>query len=199
MSNTSATSGYLTPTSSEPLPGDLTLEQFIQTVIVGISGYAGTLVRPKWQIAPPKQPDIGTDWIAYAVSNIIPDANAYTWLDQDDVDNLQRQEFLEIQVAFYGPNALENISIFRDGFQIQQNLEAMRLANMGFTGITNSQRGPDLVNGRWVERLETTLALVRLVQRIYPILSFASAAGTIHTVVVDNDDYAIQWETGAPP
>lgn len=197
MSNTSATGGYLVPATSEGLPGGLTLTQFIQSVIVGVSGYAGTLVRPKWQVAPPKQPDIGTDWIAFGIQSTIPDQNAYVGMDVDENTVFQRQESIEIQVAFYGPNSQENISAFRDGFQIQQNLEALNLANMGYRSITPAIRGPDLVNERWVDRYEMSLFLTRQVQRTYPILSFVSAAGIIHTVV-DGEALDINWETPTP-
>lgn len=189
----SATGGYMAPTSSQPLPGGLTLTQFIQSVIVGISSYNGTLVRPKWQANPPKQPSIETDWIAFGIANILPDANAYTNLRQDGTYELQRQETMDIQVAFYGPNAAENISIFRDGFQVTQNLEALLSAGMGFKGISSAIRGPDLLNERWVERYETVLTLVRLVQRVYPVLSFASASGTIHTVIAE-EDRSLNWQ-----
>lgn len=196
MSNTSATGGYLVPTSSEPPPGGLTLEDFIQTVLVGVSGIAGTLVRPKWQIEPPKYPDITVNWIAFAIVTNRPDANASVSMDANDVTLLQRQETLSVQLSFYGPDALEKSSIVRDGFQIQQNLEALRLANMGYNGITDAVRGPDLFNERWVDRYESTLTLVRQVQRAYPILAFASAHGSIHT---DKEpELIIDWETPDP-
>lgn len=185
--------GYLTPTSTDPLPDGLGLEDFIQTVIAGISGYTGDLVRPKWQQNPPKQPGIDVNWIAFAIQISAPDANAYTGLTDLSVDILQRNESLEVQCAFYGLDAMTNIRAFQDGFQIQQNLEAMRLANMGFTGFTPAVRGPDLINERWVQRYETTLILNRMVQRVYPVLSFASALGTIHTVV-DNQDFDQNFE-----
>ena len=189
MSNTSATGGYLLPTSSEPLPGHLSLEDFIQTVISGVSGVAGNLVRPKWQIAPPKNPDIYTNWVAFAIVQVTPDANAYANTLTDASTLLARMERLEIQVSFFGPQALEIYSVFRDGFQIQQNLENLRAANMGFNGVSQAIRGPDLINQRYVDRWETSLTLMRFVQRVYPVLSFASAAGVIHTVV-DGNNYA---------
>ncbi len=190
----SATGGYLIPTITPPLPGNLSIEDFIQTVIVGISGYPGNLVRPRFQVAPPKNPSIETDWIAFGIENLTPDANAYVGKLPNDTDILARTQRLEIQVAFYGPNSLDNIAAFIDGFQITQNLEAMLIANIAFNGISQAIRGPDLLNERWVNRYETTLTLVRTIQRFYPILSFASAAGSIHTVV-DNEDLTIQWET----
>ncbi len=197
MPNNSASGGYLVPTSSQPLPGGLTLDQFIQTVLVGISGYTNTLVRPKWQVAPPKQPDISTDWIAYGIAMNGTPNNAYVDIDDAGVTHLGRQESLEVQCAFYGPNAQENIAAFRDGFQLQQNLDAMKLANMGFKECSRIIRGPDLINERWVDRYEMLLTLVRRVQRVYPILSFASAMGTIHTVVQGNP-VNIDWETEEP-
>lgn len=191
----SATGGYLNPTASQPLPGNLTLEQFIQTVIVGISGFTNTLVRPKWQVAPPKQPDINVNWIAFGLQINRPGYSAYVGVDESgDNSTLQRQEYLEIQLAFYGPNAQENLAIFQDGFQLQQNLEALRLANMGYTEISPGIRGPDLINERWVDRWECSLFLTRQVQRTYSILSFASAHGSIHTEL-SSEPYNTDWNT----
>ena len=183
MTNTSATGGYVAGKNQSQLPGQLTLEQFIQTVIVGITGYSQTFVRPKWQVAPPKQPDIMTDWIAFSLISNTPDSYAYTGLNSSNETTLQRNQALEIQIAFYGPNAQENIALFMDGLQIPQNLAAMTSVKMGYTSISGAIRGPDLVGERWIDRYEMSLTLTRQVLRTYPILSFASASGTIHTVV----------------
>lgn len=197
MSNTSATGGYLTPSSNEGT-GPLTLTQFLQKMIAGISGYNGTLVRPAWQIEDPKQPDILVNWIAFGITQNTPDANAWTGYDAAGNFSLQRQESLEIQCSFYGPNAFDNIGIFRDGFQLQQNLESLRAADMGFTEIGPAIRGPDLVNERWVERYVVVLTLVRRVVRGYSVLSFASASGTIHTDF-NSQDKIIPWDATKGP
>lgn len=194
MSNNSSTGGYLTPAGTAPLPGSLTIEQFIQTVLVGISGLTNTFVRPKYQSAPPKNPDVDVDWMAYAIN--ISKADTYAFVSAPQIDGttyLNRQERLELQCSFVGPNALSNYSIVRDGFQIPQNLEALLLANMGFQEMTEALRGPDLVNERWVTRFESTIILVRQVVRTYPILSFTSASGTVHTVI-GQTNYDLNWQ-----
>lgn len=75
--NTSATGGYLLPAKQFPLPGNLSFRQFLQQIFVGVSGLPGNLVFPRWQIAPPKQPDISTNWLAIGITEVKPDANAY--------------------------------------------------------------------------------------------------------------------------
>lgn len=179
-----------------PLPGSLTLTQFIQTVLVGLSGLNGTLVRPKWQAQPPKQPDLSVNWLAYAVTFIRPDANAFVWSNADELMQNQRQEEIEVQCSFYGPDAFDYAGIVRDGFQIQQNLEGLRAANMGFASTGIASRIPDLVNERWINRVEMSIVLRRQVQRVYPITTLVSANGTIHTVL-GNEEYLLNWQ--APP
>lgn len=197
MTNTSATGGYLVPTSSEGFPGGLTLNQFIHSVLVGISGIDNTLVRPSWQVAPPKQPDIAVNWMAFGINTITPDANAYVVINNDGSESFQRHEALDIGLSFYGPDSIYYSSVVRDGFQITQNLEALRAANMGFAGVGPQQQIPDLVNERWVNRVTMSLVLRRQVQRIYPVLALVSANGTIHTILSEGE-YDLNFQTSIP-
>lgn len=194
MSN-SASGGYLQPGTTEALPRSLTLTQFIQTVLVGVSALPGTLVRPKWQVAPPKQPDITTNWMAFGIISSNPETYGFVGLNVAGVTEYQRQEGLEIGLTIYGPEAESTYGLIRDGFQIQQNLESLRSANMGYTSIDRGLHMPDLINERFINRVETTLFLQRQIQRTYPILPILSATGVIHTVLGD-EEYLLDWAAG---
>ena len=78
MSNNSSTGGYLLPAPPAPLPGNLTFKQFLQSVFQGVSGLPGNLIFPRWQVNPPKQPDIYVTWLALGVTSVMPDAFAYS-------------------------------------------------------------------------------------------------------------------------
>jgi hypothetical protein len=186
MSN-SSTGGYLSP--DKPT---LNFEQFIQTVIVGISGIQGQLVRKKWQPNPPKQPDANTNWIAFGIASESVDNNAFVGMDGAGVTTLQRQEYFELQCSVYGPAAYDTATILRDGFQIQQNLAALKASKMGFIGDVNLTHSPDLVNEVWIDRYEMTIKMVRLIQRTYSILPLIGAKGKIFVVLPDGKN-TIDW------
>lgn len=185
---------YILPTSTRPLPRSLNLAQFIQTVLVGVSGIPGPLVRPKWQPQPPKQPDIDINWMAFGITESQPDANAFVGVNRDGATISQRHSQLEVQCSLYGPDAMETADLIRDGFQIQPNLDGLRSANMGFVETTAARHIPDLVNERFINRMEMSVILRREIQRVYPVLTILSATGTIHTVLGD-EQYLLAWQT----
>lgn len=175
--NTSATGGYLLP--QDPAPTQLSFKEFLQTVMVGVSGLPGSLVRPKWQLNPPKQPDVCVDWMAFGISEDVSDTFAYTALDSDGDYQLMRMEELTVQCSFYGPNSYEVCKILRDGFQLGQNREALSEALMTFAYSDRMVQVPDLVNERWVDRWEMAVYLRREILRTYPVLNFVSGAGIV--------------------
>lgn len=166
---------YVLPTKTIQPPNGLTLEQFLQTVIVGISGLPGQMVRPKWQVAPPKQPDLNANWIGMGIDASTPNANAYLKEDDSGTSFIsQRIERLDIGLSIYGPNALHIYGLIRDGFQIPNNLFQFFNAGMGFIEVTAGQHVPDLVNERFINRVVTTVSIVRMVQRFYGVPSIVS-------------------------
>lgn len=183
---------YILPSSTQGLPDGLTLVQFLQTVFVGITGLPGSLVRPKWQPEPAKQPDINTNWLAMGIDVASPDANSY--VDTNSLDQVvsQRHELLEISCDIYGPDALETAGLIRDGFQIQTNLESLLIANMAFVEVSPMRHLPDLVNERYINRIIMSTFIRREIQRVYPVPTVLSANGTIHTVVGD-EEYLLDW------
>lgn len=180
--------------SQPPFPKTLSLTQFLQTVIVGVSGLDGSMVRPKWQVNPPKQPDIDQNWIGMGVDLLTPDTYQYVGMDGAGVTTTQRQEGVEVGLSIYGPDGLEIAGLIIDGIQIPQNLDALRAANMGFQESTQPRHVPDLVNERWVQRVELGLVFRRQITRTYPIVSIISASGQIHTVL-GNEQYLLDWST----
>jgi len=143
----------------------------------------GNLVRPRWQLNPPVQPDVTVNWISVGLTEDDSDTNAFVGIDQSGNNQFQRQEALTLDCMFYGPDSLEIGKAVRDGLQIKQNLEALQSANMNFVSTSRMTRVPDLVNERWVDRWTMSVYLRRQINRVYPILTFVSGSGTLYANV----------------
>lgn len=195
MSNSSATGGYLTPTSTNGFPNNLTLDQFIQTILVGISGLQGDLVRPKWQENPPKQPGIKTNWIAFRTALITPDTYEFTGMDLSGNPFTQRYQNLSVQCSIYGPDAANVAGVLRDGFQIAQNREAMNAVGLKFVNTGYPSLIPDFVNERWVQKYEMEIVLRQMVQRSYAILPLLEGPGGQIRSDLNPTTYIKNWQT----
>lgn len=191
MANSSATGGILTPAL---LPVVTVQDRLLQSLIAGLTGLAGANVRPLWQQNPPKQPEVNVDWCGFGIAKQEGDkGGAYVRHGERTVGNvttefetLQRYEALDIQVIFYGPNALEYAGRIRDGLEIAQNRDTLRAAGLGVSDFGPVVRMPELVNEQYYNRADVTFKLSHEINREYSILSFVSSAGVISSENIEN-------------
>jgi len=177
MPNTSATGGYLLPVSPGTPEQDLDLDVVMQSLVTGLTGLDGTLVRPRWQPTQPRMPDASTTWAAVGVTLITPDDNAVITHDGagSGRDGLVRHEDIEVLASFYGPQAGRLAGIARDGLHIPQNVEALAPLGIAFVKASVTRPVPELVNQQWVRRVDLPFHLRRIVRRTYPVLNILSA------------------------
>lgn len=190
MPNDSSTGGYLAPAGSPaPLEGQA-LNRFLQQIWVGITGLAGTLVRPRWQPEPPAIPAFGTDWMAFGIMRRPGDAFPSTIHSPtgNGNDSIYRQEILEILCTFYGPDADSYASLLREGLFVAQNLEVLQLNNFGLVGVGETVAVPEMIKDRWTYRVDMYVTLRRSIEYTYPVLNILSASGT-----VDSDPQTIPF------
>ena len=192
MPNTSATGGYLGPTTTAPAY-DSALDRLFQQAVVGITGLAGARVIPRWQPNPPKQPEPSIDWCSIGIHRIDGGSSRSIVHNSsgNGSDTLRRYETLEVVASFYGPNGSGNAALLSDGLTIPQNMEA--LASVGIEHIETSEitPAPALVNEQWVRKFDIRLTFSREVRRTYPVFNLLSAEGTI----VADDGNANAWNT----
>lgn len=151
----------------------------LQAAIKEITGLPGNMVRPAFQIDPPILPPPSADWCALNVGGLTPDNDAYI-TTQGLGGTLERQESGDVLVSFYGPSAMGNCGLLRDGLAIPFNREVLRSQGIAIQREGETLRVPELIADRWYDRADFTLGIVREVRRTYRILSFISASGVIH-------------------
>lgn len=196
MANDSSTGGYLAPSSPAP-DEDNALEDIIQSMVAGISGIAGTLVRPRWQQNPPKQPSDGTNWCAIGITRTYGETYAaivHSGTGSGE-DTLQRHYSIDALASFYGPSGQLYAGVFRDGLLIPQNREAMGAHGLAFVEAREVIAAPELTNTRWIRRFDVPFTLRRQVNRTYPVLNLLSAEGTIQAQTethVNENDWIVQ-------
>lgn len=177
MPNTSATGGYLLPgVSPTPVEGN-DFEDFLHDVIQGITGVSGTLIRPRWQPDPPNMPQVAESWIAFGITDFIPDTYAVEQTNSEDDGSVDliRHEVDTVLLSFYGPNASVLAGVFRDGLQISQNRSALVSAGVGMISTGEARQVPTLVKERWQKRIDMEWKLKRQILRNYPVLYLLTA------------------------
>lgn len=179
MTNTSATGGYLAP-SSTSVGYDEAFKRQLTQMVRGIAGLPDGSVRPRWQAIPPKQPPAGTAWAAIGITRITPDWGAAIIHHpaNEGADEVQRHETVDVIASFYGADLYGTAARLRDGLSVAQNREAMRSAGIALLEAGEIVNAPEFVNQQWIERADLSLKFRREISRIYPVLNLLSAQGT---------------------
>ena len=178
--NTSATGGYLAPTTATP--EDAALAAVVQALVAGVTGLdpdTGVVIR--WQPVPAQQPPRSTNWASVGITHREPDANPAVLHSSagDGSSTLYRHERLSILCSFYGPGGCGNAAALRDGLYIAQNRDALAANNMGLIHAGEIVTLPDLVNGQTLGRWDISITLRREIIRTYAVENLLSAAGTV--------------------
>ncbi len=194
MPNDSSTGGYLAPSSRNyELSGfnvtdvdDKAFAVFLQGVVVGITGLAGSLVRPRWQVQPPVIPNFGTDWAAVGKGNVHFDPDAFIQHTPGEGEtpgySMQwRNAILDIIVSFYGQSRESNADILVMGLNMPQNREALYANGYNLVSCTDVELGADLIQEQYLPTSVVNFQLRRLQGWTWPILDLASAKLTVDT------------------
>lgn len=181
MPNDSASGGYLSPSSTGGDLNDAALKQFLQQVVVGITGLPGNMVRPRWQPEPPNIPDFGTNWAAIGPGNRKRDHFSYVKTTNGGLTtNVVRNRVMDILCSFYGPQAETNSELFAMGLEVPQNREVMQLAGFNIIGgAGDSTPVPVLIKQRWQYRMDIPFTIRQQQNYTYSVLSLLSADGTV--------------------
>jgi hypothetical protein len=183
--NTSATGGFLSPTTINGELNDQGIHRFLQQIVVGVTGMLGASVRPRWQPEPVNIPDFGIDWAAIGIVSRTRDAFAAVIHMKDvsgtydGIDVVYRNQILEIMCSFYGPDAEANSELFAMGMQVAQNRETLLAAGYGLISVDDAVTTSDLLHDRWVPRIDVTFRVRRSQKYVYPVFNLLGAQATI--------------------
>lgn len=180
MANDSSTGGYILPTGTAS-PYDAALDAIFQAMVVGLTGLPGSMVRPRWQPTPPKQPPPTADWCAIGVTVIDPDDGPAIIHDPtgNGQDRTQRHETIEVLCSFYGPDAGQYAAMVRDGIAVPLNNGMLQPNGIAFVRVVRPVIAPELVNQQWIRRWDVPMTFRRNAERTYPVLNLESAEVTI--------------------
>lgn len=181
MATDSSVAGYLNPSAAAPY--DDALDDFLQGVIVGLTGLPGSLVRPRWQSEPPQRPEFNVNWCSFGLTDTEVDTFAYERHDPsgEGPTKVERDEILSFIHSFYGPNAHGIAERFRDGFEIPQNRDVLSSGGIGLIEVQRAVKVPSLLAERWVPKIDVMVLYRRRTSRSYPVLTIRSAGIEIVT------------------
>jgi hypothetical protein len=172
---------------------DDALDAIFQSLVVGITGLPGTVVFPRWQVNPPKQPERNVDWCAIGVMLSTTDGTpSITHNPNGGQGNVGSDVFvdheeLEVLASFYGPYAKLYAATLRDGIKVPQNTEGLALVNIRWVECGPIRPVPELFNQQWIHRQDMALVFRRKVTRNYPIENLLSGVVTLRDDTAVND------------
>jgi hypothetical protein len=175
MATNSSQAGYLAPSSAAVY--DDALDDFLQQVIVGLTGLPGSLVRPRWQAEPLQRPDFTVNWVSFGLARSEVDPFAYEAHDPagEGPTIVERDEILTYAHSFYGPNAHGLVERLRDGFEIPQNRDVLASGGLGLIEVQEAVKVPSLLAERWVPKIDVSILYRRRTRRAYPVLTIKTA------------------------
>lgn len=195
--NTSATGGFLAPDLGTTPLEDTELQTFVRLALVGITALPLDMVRQAFVKKGAQVPAPDVDWLSFWIASQVgqfdtsvrqipaptdedPDLTHQQHLDRDDI---------ELRCMFYGPNAAGYAARLRAGLHLKQNLEQLAAEDIGLTRIGPARRAPEEDEGQYVNRVDVAVQLSRGVKRVYPVLHFVGASGSVTT---DHDGEAVE-------
>jgi hypothetical protein len=183
VANDSSTGGYLAPTTALPAE-DAALDAILVGLVAGVVGLPGNLVRPRWQLVPPTQPEASTDWCAIGVVDEDPDPNIsllHSGVGQGSSTSVDN-DIITVLASFYGPSARGNAKVLRTGLMIPQNREKLYFVGLALVEIPGKSRFlPDMVNQRTLRRVDISMRFRRRTVLNWTILNLLQMQGTVAT------------------
>jgi hypothetical protein len=179
---TSATGGYLTPTTPLPLD-DEELGRRLSNLVAGVTGLPGSMVRPRWQPVAPPLPLPSQDWAAVGVISYPSGSGAPQAIhipDGDGHDLQVRDEEIDCLASFYGPHCSALARLCRTGLWVPQNWEQLLPLGMNLRDTGAITIVPENINEAWYRRADLSFTLVQDLRRAYAVLNILSAQGLIH-------------------
>lgn len=174
----SSTGGFLAPAEALAPVEDDELQKIFQNTVVGITGIAGSLVRPRWQPGNPVHPEPLVNWCAIGVTVSEPDAGPVLehLSEGEGSDRYVRHEDIQLATTFYGPAARAGATRLRDGLAIPQNVqELLAFHEIAFVECGPIRAVPEPYNNQWIRRQDMVIRFRRKVTRIYAVRNIVAA------------------------
>lgn len=162
MSTTCTLPPTITPT---PGPSRQSTEDVLTALVVALTGLPENLVRPRYQPDPPKAPKPDVNWCAVGIARRsappVSEVRRVRLPGGSEVSRVETHETLEVLASFYGPQSDEMALALREGLQVESNRYPLREANMAYVQCGELAHVPELVNLKFLYRVDVPLTLRR--------------------------------------